>query len=143
MACNKMVMENKKMKYVDGFVLVVPEGKCEEYKKMAESGRDMWMKFGALEYCECRGNDLVPQGMDGCKTRAFTEMAGSKSDETVWFSFIVFESKEHRDDVNAKVIEEMGRQMRGVRKYRCRSTCSAWPTAVFKSKWRGRGLGMR
>ena len=39
-------------KYVDGFVLVVPKDKTEEYKKMAEGGRDMWMKHGALEYYE-------------------------------------------------------------------------------------------
>lgn len=98
-------------KYVDGFVLVVPKGRTEEYKKMAESGRDTWMKYGALEYYECRGDDLVPQELGGEKARAFTEMAGASSDETVWFSFIVFKSKEHRDEVNAKVMEEMGKQM--------------------------------
>ena len=26
-------------KYVDGFVIVVPKGKAEEYRKMAEEGR--------------------------------------------------------------------------------------------------------
>ena len=26
----------------------------------------------------------------------------------MWFSFIIFESKEHRDEVNAKVMKEMG-----------------------------------
>jgi len=100
-------------KYVDGFVLVVPDGKAEEYKKMAEDGKATWMKFGALEYYECRGNDLVPQEMGGEKARAFPEMAGAKEGETVWFSFIVFKSKEHRDEVNAKVMEEMGKQMEG------------------------------
>lgn len=100
-------------KYVDGFVLVVPNDKAEEYKKMAEDGKATWMKFGALEYYECRGNDLVPQEMGGEKARAFPEMAGAKEGETVWFSFIVFKSKEHRDEVNAKVMEEMGKQMEG------------------------------
>lgn len=100
-------------KYVDGFVLVVPKDKTEEYKKMAEDGKATWMKFGALEYYECRGNDLVPQDMGGQKARAFPEMAGAKDGETVWFSFIVFKSKEHRDEVNAKVMEEMGKQMEG------------------------------
>ncbi len=98
-------------KYVDGFVLVVPKGKAEEYKKMAEGGRDMWMKYGALGYYECRGDDLVPQEMGGEKARAFPEMTGATSEDTVWFSFIVFKSKEHRDEVNAKVMEEMGKQM--------------------------------
>jgi uncharacterized protein YbaA (DUF1428 family) len=36
------------------------------------------------------------------------EMTGAGADENVWFSFIVFESKEHRDEVNAKVMAEMG-----------------------------------
>jgi uncharacterized protein YbaA (DUF1428 family) len=44
--------------------------------------------------------------MDGERARAFTEMSGAKDNETVWFSFIVFKSKEHRDEVNAKVMEE-------------------------------------
>lgn len=96
-------------KYVDGFVLVVPKDKTEEYKKMAEMGRDIWMKLGALEYYETRGDDMTPQEMGGEKARAFPEMAGAKDDETVWFSFIVFKSKEHRDEVNAKMMEEMGK----------------------------------
>jgi uncharacterized protein YbaA (DUF1428 family) len=52
-------------KYVDGFVLVIPKDKAEDYKKMAESGRDAWMKHGALAYYECRGDDLVPPDMGG------------------------------------------------------------------------------
>jgi uncharacterized protein YbaA (DUF1428 family) len=100
-------------KYVDGFVLVVPKDKTEEYKKMAVGGRDTWIKYGALEYYECRGVDLVPQEMGGEKARAFPEMAGATSEDTVWFSFIVFKSKEHRDEVNAKVMEDMNKQMEG------------------------------
>jgi uncharacterized protein YbaA (DUF1428 family) len=94
-------------KYVDGFVLVVPADKTEEYKKIAEMGRDSWMKHGALSYYECRGDDLKQQEMGDVKSRAFSEMTGAKDGEEVWFSFIVFKSKEHRDEVNAKVMEEM------------------------------------
>lgn len=94
-------------KYIDGFVLVVPKGKAEEYRKMAEEGRDSWMKHGALQYFECKGNDLKPQEMGDQKSRAFPEMANAGEEDDVWFSFIVFESKEHRDEVNKKVMEEM------------------------------------
>jgi uncharacterized protein YbaA (DUF1428 family) len=94
-------------KYVDGFVLVVLKGKEAEYQKMAEMGRDYWMKHGALQYFECRGDDLKPQEMGDQKSRAFDEMAGASGDENVWFSFIVFNSKEHRDEVNKKVMDEM------------------------------------
>jgi len=98
---------NEMTKYVDGFVLVVPKDKEADYKKMAEEGRDMWMKHGALEYFECRGDDLKQQEMGEEKSRAFAEMAGAKSDENVWFSFIVFNSKQHRNEVNKKVMDEM------------------------------------
>ena len=94
-------------KYVDGFVLVVPKGKEAEYQKMAEQGRDAWMRHGALQYFECRGDDFTQQEMGGGKTRHFAEMAGANSDENVWFAFIVFESKEHRNEVNKKVYAEM------------------------------------
>ena len=97
-------------KYVDGFVLVVPRGKEAEYQKMAEMGRDSWMKHGALQYFECRGDDLKQQEMGDQKSRAFAEMAGAGTDDNVWFSFIVFESRAHRDEVNAKVMAEMEKE---------------------------------
>ena len=102
-------------RYVDGFVLVIPKDKLEEYKKMAEGGRDSWMKHGALEYFECRGDNLVQQEMGDEKTRSFLEMTGANNNETVWFSFIIFKSKEHRDEVNAKVMAEMSEQMKDLK----------------------------
>jgi uncharacterized protein YbaA (DUF1428 family) len=95
-------------KYIDGFVLVVPKGKSEEYRKMAEDGRNSWMKHGALEYFECKGDDLKQQEMGPDKSRSFSEMTGAEEGDEVWFSFIIFESKQHREEVNAKVMEEMG-----------------------------------
>lgn len=94
-------------KYVDGFVLVVPKGKEAEYQKMAEMGRDSWMKHGALQYFECKGDDLKQQEMGNLKSRAYKEMTGAGDDDNVWYSWIVFESKEHRDEVNKKVMAEM------------------------------------
>ncbi|MFZ2152179.1 MAG: DUF1428 domain-containing protein [Minisyncoccia bacterium] len=99
-------------KYIDGFVLVVPKGKEAEYQKMAEMGRDSWMKHGALQYFECKGDDLKQQEMGDEKSRAFPEMTGAKSDENVWFSLIVFNSKKHRDEVNKKVMDEMAEQFK-------------------------------
>ena len=97
-------------KYVDGFVLVVPKDKIKEYQKMAEMGKEMWMKYGALEYMECMGEDLNPKEMGGMMLLAFTELVKAEPNETVWFSFIVYESKECRDEINAKVMEEMNKQ---------------------------------
>lgn len=94
-------------KYVDGFVLVVPKDKVDEYKKMTKIGVDSWMKHGALEYMECIGDDLEPKDMGIGKPLGFMKMTGASQDETVWFSYIVYKSKEHRDEVNAKVMKEM------------------------------------
>lgn len=97
-------------KYIDGFVLVIPKGKEAEYEEMAKMGRDSWMKHGALQYFECRGDDLKQQEMGDMKSRAYKEMTGAGDDENVWFSFIVFNSKEHRDEVNKKVMDEMSEE---------------------------------
>lgn len=92
--------------YVDGFLLVIPKDQISEYKKMAAFGKKIWLKHGALDYKECIGDDLQPQGMSGLKARSFVSAAKAKDNETVWFSFIVFKSKKHRDQVNAKVMKD-------------------------------------
>lgn len=53
------------------------------------------------------GDDLKQQEMGDQKSRAYKEMTGAGDDENVWFSFIIFNSKEHRDEVNKKVMDEM------------------------------------
>lgn len=93
------------MKYVDGFVLVVPKKKLNDYKKMAANGGKIWKKHGALEYFECVGDDLTPN-MEGMKGMTFPKMTKLKAGETVIFSFIVFKSRAHRDAVNAKVMKD-------------------------------------
>jgi len=94
------------MTYVDGFVIPVPKSKIAEYKKMAQMGKKIWMKHGALEYFECMGDDLV--GMPECGN--FKAMAKLKPSETVFFSFIVYKNKAHRNAVNKKVMSEMKKQ---------------------------------
>jgi uncharacterized protein YbaA (DUF1428 family) len=94
------------MTYVDGFVIPVPKKQVVAYKKMADWGKKLWMKHGALQYFECAGDDLG--GMPGCGS--FKSMAGLKPTETVFFSFIVYKSKAHRDAVNKKVMAEMQKQ---------------------------------
>jgi uncharacterized protein YbaA (DUF1428 family) len=94
------------MKYVDGFVLVVSEKNLPAYRKMAEKAGKIWMKHGALEYFECVGDDLnpdVPPEMQGIR---FPQMIKAGTGETVIFSFIVYKSRAHRDEVNAKVMKD-------------------------------------
>lgn len=92
------------MKYVDGFVLAVPKDKFEDYKKMAKDAARTWKKYGALEYFECWGDDLNPD-MKGMKCLIFPELINLNKNEDVWFSFIVYKSKAHRDSVNKKVMK--------------------------------------
>ena len=93
--------------YIDGFVLVVPHDKEQEYQVMATKAADSWKKHGALLYIESKGDDLIPD-TKGAPIMNFPELTKTADGETAWFSFIGFRSREHRDEVNAKVMEEMG-----------------------------------
>lgn len=92
-------------KYIDGFVLPVPEEKLGVYKKMAMEAGKVWKKYGALEYYECVGDDLNSEMM-GMKYLKFPKTVKAKPGEVIIFSFIVYKSKVHRDIVNAKVMKE-------------------------------------
>lgn len=97
--------------YVDGFVFPITKKNVKAYTKMAEWGARVWMKHGALAYYECQGDDLtIKPGPDGSKQRSFKETANAGTNDTVWFSFIVFKDKKHRDSVNKKVMSEMGKE---------------------------------
>jgi uncharacterized protein YbaA (DUF1428 family) len=86
--------------YVDGFVLTIPSEKRNEYKKMAREAAKVWRGFGALDYKECRADDMTPPMV----SFTFPKMAKAKEGEEVWFSFIVFASKKERDEINKKVM---------------------------------------
>lgn len=94
------------MSYVDGFVLVVPKKNRKAYQKMANMGGKIWKKHGALQYFECIGDDLNPN-MKGMKALNFPQLTKQKKGEDVWYSFIIYKSKKHRDEVNKKVMAEM------------------------------------
>lgn len=104
-------------KYVDGFVFTVPKNKVAEYKKMATEGKKSWMKHGALSYFECLGEDLKTKDMGGGKALEFTKLTKAKPSETVWFSFIVYKSKKHRDEVNKKVMAEMDETYKDIKDF--------------------------
>jgi len=91
------------MVYVDGFVIPVAKNKVAAYKRMAEWGKRVWMRHGALGYYECLGDDLTH--MPGCGS--FPDMARLAKSETVFFSFIIYRSKAHRNAVNKRVMAEM------------------------------------
>ena len=95
-----MAKSKTKAGYVDGFVLSVPKKNTAKYKKMAQDAGKVWKRFGALDYKECMIDDKKPQLV----TFTFPKMAKAKPNEAVWFSFIVYKSRAHRDSVNKKVM---------------------------------------
>ena len=88
-------------KYVDGFVLPVPTENVEKYRELASKAGEIWKEHGALQYIEAVGDDLEIEDM-----LSFKKIAGTKDDETVVFAWILFESREHRDKVNAAVMAD-------------------------------------
>ena len=88
-------------RYVDGFVIPVPRKNVAAYRRIAAKAGRIWREHGALEYLECVGDDLAIKGMT-----PFPKLARAKKGETVFFSFIVYRSKAHRDRVNAKVMAD-------------------------------------
>jgi uncharacterized protein YbaA (DUF1428 family) len=89
------------MAYVDGFVVPVPEENIAEYKKMARKAGKVWMEHGALQYVEALADD-VPHG----KTTDFYRAVKTKDGETVVFSYVVYKSRKHRDEVMKKVMAD-------------------------------------
>lgn len=89
------------MNYVDGFVLAVPKKKINKYLALARKASKIWKDHGALEYREAVGDDLAVKM--GCP---FPKLARAKADETVVFAWIVYKSKAHRNQVNAKVMKD-------------------------------------
>jgi uncharacterized protein YbaA (DUF1428 family) len=88
-------------KYVDGFVLPVPKGKVDAYRRMARKAGKVWREHGALEFRECVAEDVKPG-----KVTSFPQSVKRKGGETVVFSWITFKSRAHRDRVNAKAMED-------------------------------------
>lgn len=86
--------------YVDGFVFPVPKAKMAAYKKMAQMGKEAWLKFGALDYKECVIDDATPKGI----VMTFGRLVKPKAGEVVCFSFITYKDKAHRKAVNKKVM---------------------------------------
>ena len=89
------------MRYVDGFVVPVPEENVKLYRTIAQKAGKIWKEHGALQYIEAAGDDL--ENKFGV---SFTKSVKLKPGEIPFFSFIVFKSRADRDKVNAKVMAD-------------------------------------
>jgi uncharacterized protein YbaA (DUF1428 family) len=89
------------MSYVDGFVLPLPKKNLAAYRRMARLGGKVWMEHGALAYMECIEDDVKPG-----KVTSFPQAVKLKKGEVVVFSWAVYRSRRHRDQVMKKVMAD-------------------------------------
>ena len=89
------------MFYVDGFVLAVPTVNKDAYIKHAREAASVFKEHGALILVECWGDD-VPEG----KITSFPKAVKCKDGETVCFSWLIWPSREARDEGMRKVMED-------------------------------------
>ncbi len=87
--------------YVDGFVLPIPKRNMSAYRRMARKAGKVWREHGALDYVECIADDVKPG-----KHTSFPQSVKLKPGEVVWFSYIVYKSRRHRDRVLKKVMSD-------------------------------------
>ncbi|NNG25494.1 DUF1428 domain-containing protein [Telluria aromaticivorans] len=89
------------MAYVDGFILPLPKSNIEKYREVATRCGEIWREHGALQFRECIAEDVKPG-----KLTSFPQAVNLEDGETVIFSWIVYESREKRDEVNDKVMKD-------------------------------------
>ena len=89
------------MSYIDGFVAAVPTANRDAYKRHAERAAGIFKEYGAWKVVECWGDD-VPDG----KLPSFPIAVRKKDDESVVFSWIVWPSRQVRDDGMKKVMAD-------------------------------------
>ena len=89
------------MSYVDGFILAVPKSNLDAYRALARKGGEVWKEHGAIAYVECVADD-VPYG----EVTSFPRAVQAQDDEVVIFSWVVYASRQSRDEVVAKVMAD-------------------------------------
>jgi uncharacterized protein YbaA (DUF1428 family) len=90
-----------KSKYIDGFIFPIKEKYLKEYSNVAEQVSEIWKEYGAIEYTESVADELSLEG-----TKSFTEIIDLGEDEVIVFGWVVFPSKEIRDDAHKKVPQD-------------------------------------
>ena len=88
-------------RYVDAYVLPVPKKNLEAYRTLAAEAGKVWKEHGALSYVEGIAEDVKPG-----KVTSFPQAVKLEPDETVIVSWIVYESRAHRDRVNEAAMKD-------------------------------------
>ncbi len=89
------------MNYVDGYVVPVPQERVDDYVRIAGKMAKLYKEYGALSVTEAVADD-APMG----KVTSFPRAVQMADDETVFFSYITYRDRAHRDEVNTKVMAD-------------------------------------
>lgn len=89
------------MSYVDGCVIAVPAENKDRYEAMARKMGELFKQHGATSVVENWGADL-PDG----ELTSFRKAVQATEDECIVFSWIVWPSKEVRDEAHPKVFSD-------------------------------------
>jgi PhnB protein len=89
------------MTYVDIFVVPAPTNRISDYRKLAELSEKVWREHGALSYVEVEAEDAQPG-----KWTSFPQSVDLKDGECVMVALITYRSRAHRDEVNAKAMND-------------------------------------
>ena len=94
------------MAYIDGFVAPVLPGKRDAYAEMAREASKIFLEHGAIQVVEALSDD-VPHG----KVTDFYRAVAAEENEAIAFSWIVWPSKQVRDEANQKMRNDPRMQM--------------------------------
>ncbi|MEX2122646.1 MAG: DUF1428 domain-containing protein [Woeseia sp.] len=89
------------MGYADGYLVPVPAGKREAYRKVAERAAAVFRDYGAIRVVEAWGDD-VPDG----KVTDYKGAVKAIGDEVVVYSWVEWPSKESRDAAWPRIMED-------------------------------------
>lgn len=89
------------MSYIDGFVAAVPTANKEAYRAFVTKASVVFKAHGVLKIMECWGDD-VPDG----KLTSFPMAVKCQADETVVFSWLLWPSRQARDEGMQKALSD-------------------------------------
>src|SRR6516165_1009980 len=87
--------------YIARFVIPVPEGKMEAYRRWAENGAALFREYGCIEIVES-WEDNVPSG----KSTDFRRAVAAKPGEKIVFSWQVWPDKATLEAAEAKMHDD-------------------------------------
>jgi uncharacterized protein YbaA (DUF1428 family) len=78
--------------YVDGYLVPVPEGRKDDYRKLAQKAAGKFREYGAVRVVEAWGDD-VPEG----KVTDYQRAVKAEDGEGIIYSYVEWPDKETRD----------------------------------------------